>query len=887
MAVAEKAPPHRNQGVAAESAASAPSSPPVPLPPQVNPRQPLLYAALSFSAGILLGTRVWRPATWWAVALVVFLAASGCLIRRRPSWSFALACGALVLLGAFVIQGSGPPAVNTEILRFADGEEVTLIARVTRDGFRREGGFGGERQVVEVESEQVKTAAAQEDMRAGVRLTIYSRAESHSTAKPAPMPLYTYGQRLRLTAKLRPPHNFGNPGAFDYRGYLAQRGIAALGSANQAAVQVLPGFSGNRSAQWRNRLRRSVLAQIHALWPPAQAALIDAMVLGEDAFIDRDTRVNFQRSGTYHILVVSGMNLGILAFVVFWALRRLRVGDLWASVATALLGFGYAYLCDWGAPIVRSALMLLLYLVTRLFYRDRAPVNAVAGAGLGILILDPRALLEPSFQLTFLSVLAIAGIGVPILDRTSQPYRRALRLLDAAAYDLSFAPRLAQFRLDLRMVAGRLGRFLGTRAAGLMLPESLGFLLGVYEVMLISVLMQISLALPMAWYFHRATTLALPANALAIPLTEILMPASALAVALAYVSLTLARLPALIAGLALQGITGTIHIVGSLRLADLRVATPSLEIAVLAALSLALALALARRRRWLAATGLSALLASALWITLVPPRPRLRPGTMEVTAIDVGQGDSTLLVLPQGKTLLIDAGGPFGAWRSEFDYGEDVVSPYLWQRGLARLDAVAITHSHSDHLGGVPSVLANFRPRELWLGPNPRTRALEEVLATARRQNVALVRLRGDDDFAFGGVQVRVLSPPPGWQPAAEPRNNDSLVLRFAYGGTAFLLEGDAESKMELAVAAQHPQAGLLKVAHNGSASSTSPALLAAVRPVFAFISVGARNPFRHPRPEVLNRLQMHHVATYRTDQSGAVTFYLDGAKVTPAPLPR
>jgi competence protein ComEC len=885
VAVAQQLRPYRDRA----APAMAPTTPPVSVRARLAPRQPLLYAVLSFSAGILLGTSLWRPPILWTAAFLVFVAAGACLLRRRPRSGLALACGSLVLLGAFVIQARGPVAANTQILRYADGREVALTAHVTHDGFRREGGFGADRQVLEAETEQIVVGAAGENLRAGLRLTIYSRPErgANPGAAPAPTTLYTYGQRLRLTAKLRPPRNFGNPGAFDYRGYLAQRGIAALGSANQADVQVLPGFAGNRTADWRNRLRRSVLAQIHALWPPPQAALMDAMVIGEDAFIDRDTRVNFQRSGTYHILVVSGMNLGILAFEVFWVLRRLRIGDLWASVATALLGFGYAYLCDWGAPIVRSALMLLFYLVTRLLYRDRAPVNAVAGAALGILILEPRALLAPSFQLTFLSVLAIAGIGVPILERTSQPYRRALRLLDAAAYDLSFAPRLAQFRLDLRMIAGRLRRFLGLRAANLSLAAGFSFLLGGYEVMLISALMQISLALPMAWYFHRATTLALPANALAIPLTEILMPASALAVALAYISLSLARLPALIAGLALQGITGTIHVVGRLRLADLRVATPSLEIAVAAGLSLALALAVARRRRWLAVSGLSALLASALWITLVPPRPRLRPGAMEVTAIDVGQGDSTLLVSPLGKTLLIDAGGPFGPWRSEFDYGEDVVSPYLWQRGIARLDAVAITHGHSDHLGGLPSVLANFRPRELWLGPNPQTRALERVLAAAREQNVAVLRLLGEDEFDFGGAHVRVLSPPRGWQPTAEPRNNDSLVLRFAFGRTAFLLEGDAEEKMELAIAAQSPPADLLKVAHNGSASSTSALLLNAVRPHFAVISVGARNPFHHPRPEVLDRLQRHGVATYRTDLSGALSFYLDGEKTIPAQLLR
>src|SRR5437868_2122068 len=201
--------------------------------------------------------------------------------------------------------------------------------------------------------------------------------------------------------------------------------------------------------------------------------------------------------------------------------------------------------------------------------------------------------------------------------------------------------------------------------------------------------MQLALALAMAWSFHRATTLALPANALVVPLAELLMPAAVLAVALSYVSLAIAKLPALIAGMALQGITGTVHLVGAVRLADLRVPTPSVYASFAAALALALALYAARRGRALFAASLAALLASAVWITVAGAAPRLRPAVMEVTAIDVGQGDSTLIISPQGRMLLLDAGGPFGPWRSEFDYGEDVVSPYLWSRGISRLDAVA------------------------------------------------------------------------------------------------------------------------------------------------------------------------------------------------------
>ena len=172
---------------------------------------------------------------------------------------------------------------------------------------------------------------------------------------------FHYGDRICFLSKLKPPKNFRNPGAFDYEGYLAARGIAALGSAKIENVQLLPGFTGSRIERLRNRMHASVIAKVRQLWPPREAALIDAMILGEEAFIDRDPRADFQRSGTYHILVVSGMNVSILTFVVFWTLRRLRVGDFTATLLAIASCAGYAFLTEVGAPVSRATLMCTIY----------------------------------------------------------------------------------------------------------------------------------------------------------------------------------------------------------------------------------------------------------------------------------------------------------------------------------------------------------------------------------------------------------------------------------------------------------------------------------------------------------------------------------------------
>jgi len=589
------------------------------------------------------------------------------------------------------------------------------------------------------------------------------------------------------------------------------------------------------------------------------------------------------------MLVVSGFHLAIVAACIFWITRRLRMPRVPATILTIAASFAYALFTGFATPVQRSLWMVTLYLLGRLVYRERSPLNTIGFAALCLLVVSPRSLFDSSLQMTLLAVIAIAGVAAPLLQGTIHPYAAAMRDLRLVAVDIKLPPRVAEFRMMMRAVAERLEAAANSVIAWRIFPWSVRFAIRAAELVVVSCVVELAMTLPMAVYFHRITIFALPVNLLILPMLLVLMPAALVTMLMLVVWPAAAMIPAMVVALVLHIGVGLVHLFGSMALGDFRIPNPLLwqSAAFCALLGVAIVLAhesLGRGTPWMRRGAWVALALAAL--AAVMPRPVDRPkGAMLMEAIDVGQGDSLLVITPDGKTLLVDGGGFGGGPRQapqDFDIGEEVVSPALWARGIRHLDAVALSHAHSDHMGGLPAVLRNFHPDELWVGNNPRFGAYNALLDEAAALHVRVKSFRAGDAFSFGSTQVNVLAPFRDYVPGAEPTNNDSLVLHVAYGATSVMLEGDAEAPIEQAMLAE-PGLGstLLKVGHHGSITSTRPEFFARVRPQWAVISCGLHNRYGHPREEVLEELEAAHVRTLRTDINGISCFVLDGKTTT------
>ncbi len=770
----------------------------------------------------------------------------GCLAFWRGSRVLAGACCLLGLffagaLDSYVHTPGPPPTID------ATGREVVIL-----------GGCVVEPPAVSGERERF---ILELDREARAQVTLYTKPGET-------LPALHYGQNLELDAKVRPPRNFGNPGAFDYRRYLARQDIYWTASAAAGTVRVLPGHCGDAFQKAMMDLRAAALARIDRLYPgdTYQSGMMQAILIGQSFQLQKVWTEQYRSTGTFHALIISGTHVAVLAAFFLFLLRICFVPESLALFVTVMAAWLYALVTGWQAPCVRSAAGLTLFMIAGYFYRERRIMNLLAAVALGFLLFDPEQLFDASFQLTFLAVGFLGAFAAPAIAATSGPLAAGLRELADAGRDFHMPPRAAQFRIEMRLLAETL------RAPLWVVAWPARLLLFVYEIVLTSAVVQLGLALPMVVYFHRLGFSGLSANAFVVPLMGAVVPVGFVAVFTGW------QWIAKVAGLLLWLSQKVVWFHANLE-PNWRIPTPPVWLGI--ALSAALIASAIWRSRW-GAAAVAVLLALMLWH---PFAPDVHPGELELTAIDVGQGDSLLVLFPDGKRMLLDGGGipAFGRIaRSQLDIGEDVVAPYLWDRGFRTLDVVVLSHAHEDHSGGLAALIADFHPREVWTGLTPDSPEWRAVRDKAVAVGARIMPIRAPSRFAFGGTAIEVLAPSVNYLPADTPKNNDSLVLRVTFGQRSLLLSGDVERgiEQEMLYAGELHPTDVLKVPHHGSRTSGTEEFLSAVQPAFAVISAGFENSYGHPHPTVVQRLREHHAEVLRTDLDGMITIRTDGHRI-------
>jgi competence protein ComEC len=801
----------------------------------------LLYVSCAWVAGIFLGSKIGLPLFALAFGLIPF-ALTPFLHNRRKILIVVGLCLFTLLGGAFHFPSSLPSADEHSLSLYNDLGTVEIRGIVTEEPDIRDRycllTFSASEITVNGEKEEVSGTAL-------IRVPRY--------------PTYMYGYVLKVTGELETPLQFED---FDYRSYLARQGIYSI--IYYPRVEVLKRGQGSKPLQWIYSLRERLSASLTGALPEPQGSLAQAILLGLRGNIPDSVYEAFSRTGTAHLLAISGLHISIIIamFLSFGILvfGRQRSIYIWLTLAITWL---YTLLAGMHPPIIRAAIMGSLFLIAEYLGRQRSAIIALAFAAAVMVGVQPNLLWAVSFQLSFL---AMAGLIL------LYPYFQAWARKGVASL----------FGTKERIVA-----------VGNMITD--GFAATLAAIVAVGPLI--------AYNFGVVSLVALPATFLSLPALPFIIVTAALVAFVGLIASVAAQVLGWLAWLFLSYLILIVKGFDALPHSSVEVSSVSAwhiwgYYAILVGV-----IAILNHRTQLA--DFSSKLASGIKkITKGIPKPRLGFSTkwlilpllvvamlvwavaftspddnLHVTFLDVGQGDSILIQTPNGQDILID-GGP-DLQKINLELSEKL--PF-WDRTI---DLVVCTQPQADHVTGLVEVLQRYKVKQvLEPGVSYNSSIYQEWLNVVEDKGIEYNIARVGKEIDLGsGIELEVLNPPEGlFEETSHDVDNNGVVLRLTWGKVSFLFTADIREEAEFELIGQRAnlKSTVLKIAHHGSSTSTSQQFLAAVDPEVTVICVGADNPFGHPSPDVMNRLidRLGDNNVYRTDEDGTVEFITDGERL-------
>lgn len=729
-----------------------------------------------------------------------------------------------------------------------------------------------------------------------------------------------HGARILVACRLLREDKFRNPGVVSRKEVLDRLYIDA--TAIIKSPFLIEKISEPRTSSplaWIFQIRNSLIKDFREKFSLSTAGILTASLLGNHHFLDKTTADLFREGGTFHVLVISGLHITFIGGLILLLLRFfIKNKRLWQFVIAVLFLWTYTIAVGAEIPVVRATIMFTVLLFSQVIYRTGNLLNALGFCGLILLVWRPNDLFSPSFQLTFVSVLAIIAAAFPIIEKLRETGQWRLSAetpfppnvptwLKRFCETFYWSEKRWTYEAKQHIWTARL--FKSPYLKWLDAKGGQNIARYLFEGVLVSLIVQIWLLPLTAYYFHRVSIASVLLNlwvgffialesfaAIFAVLAGKLSEAMALPLVwlTEFFNLALLLIPKIFVENSWASFRVPVYS-GNLKIIYLVYFAPILWLTVRLNNWNPFALVSGFKPPIHRFVSFGLLLLFSSLIVFHPFSAPSADGKLKVDFLDVGQGDAALVTFPNGETMLVDGGGKPNFSKEYIEredgetelfepdtatIGEAVVSQFLWEKGYSKIDYILASHAHADHFQGLIDVAKNFQIKAAFFGKLIfEDKEFAELLQVLQKRKVEIITLSRGDVLQIGETKAEVLFPAEEFLSANFTENNQSLVLRLVFGEKKILLTGDIEREAEefLLQKPDFLQANVIKAAHHGSQTSSGAEFIEASQPQLVIISVGKNSPFGHPHREVVERWSSAGAKILTTGENGTITVSTDG----------